>query len=573
MLRSPARPAVADRALHRARIVLTALLLAAPAFGSCADPGSASDIAGGTVVVAVNSDVDYLVPALSATQQGQVIAQLLFDRLADIGDDLNTVGDLGFRPRLARSWRWSADSLSIAFALEPRARWHDGRPVRAADVRFTWQLYTDSLAGTPFAPLLANIDSVTEGDSLTAVFWFKRRSPEQFLDATFQMLIHPAHLLRGVPPGELKSAPFGRSPVGSGRFRFVRREPDARLELASDTANYAGRARLDRVIFSVTKDYQAGVNRLLTREVDVLDNVRPETMAQLGTHPELRAVPYAALNYAFLQLALRDRGTSRPHPLFGDPGLRQALLRAIDRRTLLRSVFDSLATIPVGPAPKALAPRDTGLGQAPYDPAAASRMLDSLGWVRSGPDGMRQRGAVPLRFSLMVPAPSRNRVRYGTLLQEQLRLAGIQVDVETLEPAVFSERLGRRAFDAVLNSVSTDPTPISSLRQSWGGAAAAVRDGTNRSSYANPAFDALVDSAASTMSPAAARGFIARAYAVINADVPAIWLYEPKQVAVVHARLQLPKLRATGWMGGLADWTIPPPQRIARDRAGAAAKP
>ena len=556
----------------RARAVLIALLATAH-LTACADPGSASDVAGGTVVMSVNADVDHLLPALSATQQGQVVAQLLFDRLADIGDNLNTVGDQGFRPRLARSWTWSGDSLAIAFAIDPRARWHDGRPVRSADVRFTWQLYADSLTGAPFAPLLANIDSVTERDSLTAVFWFRTRSPEQFFDATYQMLIHPEHLLRGVPHDQLRSAPFGLAPVGTGRFRFVRREPDARLEIASDTGNYAGRARLDRVIFSVTKDYQAGVNRLFAREVDAFDNLRAETIAQLGAHPELRVVPYPALNYAFLQFALRDGGRPRPHRLFGDPALRRALVRAIDRRTLLRSVFDSLATIPVGPAPRALAPSDSEPGQAPFDAVVAAQLLDSLGWVRTGAEGMRQRGSVPLRFSIMVPAPSRNRIRYATLMQEQLRGAGIQVDIETLEPAVFSDRLGRRAFDAVLNSVGTDPTPITSLRQSWGGAAAATRDGTNRSSYVNPIFDALVDSAAAAMSPAQARAYIARAYRVINADVPAIWLYEPQQVAVVHTRLQLPKLRATGWLGGLADWTIPPAQRVARDRVGAAPKP
>ncbi|MBI2797257.1 MAG: peptide ABC transporter substrate-binding protein [Gemmatimonadetes bacterium] len=559
--RTPARPALAAVAL------LTAMSL-----GACSDPGSASDVSGGTVVMAVNADVDYLVPALSATQQGQVVAELLFDRLADIGDNLNTVGDQGFRPRLARSWSWSADSLSIAFTLDARARWHDGRPVRATDVRFTWRLYADTLTGAPFAPLLANIDSVTERDSLTAVFWFHRRSPEQFFDATYQMLVHPEHLLRGVPHDQLRTAPFGLAPVGTGRFRFVRREPGMRLEIASDTGNYAGRARLDRVIFSVTRDYQAGVNRLLTREVDVLDNLRPETMAGLGAHPELRAVPYPALTYAFLQFALRDGGTSRPHRLFGDLALRRALLRAIDRKTLLRSVFDSLATIPLAPAPTALVPADTGLGQAPFDPALAAHLLDSLGWVRTGPDGLRQRGAVPLRFSVMVPSPSRNRVRYATLMQEQLRTAGVQVDIETLEPAVFSDRLKRRAFDAVLNSVNTDPTPVTSLRQSWGGGAAA-RDGSNRSSYVNPAFDAIVDSAAASMSPAAARAHIVRAYRVINADVPAIWLYEPRQVAAVHTRLQLPRLRATGWLSGLADWSIPPAQRIARDRMAAAPKP
>jgi ABC-type transport system substrate-binding protein len=62
-----------------------------------------------------------------------------------------TVGDKGFEPRLARRWTWSADSLSVAFELDPRARWHDGRPGRAEDVAFPFDLYRDPAVGSPHA--------------------------------------------------------------------------------------------------------------------------------------------------------------------------------------------------------------------------------------------------------------------------------------------------------------------------------------------------------------------------------------------------------------------------------------
>src|SRR6202042_696556 len=119
------------------------------------------------------------------------VTGLLFDRLAEIGDRMNTIGDGGFQPELADRWAWSADSLSIAFHLDPRARWHDGVPVRSADVRFTYRMDRDSSVGTEITTQIARIDSVTTPDSLTAVFWFHQRYPEQFFDATYQMLICP----------------------------------------------------------------------------------------------------------------------------------------------------------------------------------------------------------------------------------------------------------------------------------------------------------------------------------------------------------------------------------------------
>ena len=548
-----------------------AVLVGLQVLAACADSGSGSTATGGTVIVATQTDPDILLPAITNQQQSLVVAEQLFDRLADMGEKLNAVGDAGFTPRLARSWTWAGDSLSIAFALNPLARWHDGVPVRAADVRFTFALYTDTLTAAPFGSLLAGIDSVTVRDSLTAVFWFKRRSPQQFFDATYQMYIHPEHLLGSVPRNQLRSAAFGRAPVGSGRFRFVKWDADSRLEIASDTGNYAGRARLDRVIFSKTSDYQATVNKLFTHEVDVVDNLRPETVPLLAARPELRFTPYRSLSYGFLQFALRDNGSTRAHRLFGDPALRRAIVLATDRQGMLRSIFDSLAALPVAPAPRALIPDDSGLGLPAFDPGAAALLLDSLGWQRSGADGMRARRGVPLRFAVMVPGVSRNRVRFATLLQAQLRAAGVQVDIETVEPPVFIDRLTKRTFDAVINALTTDPTPAS-VRQSWGSATALLKDGANHGSYMNPVFDALVDSGTASWSPVASRRYYARAYRVMNADAPAIWLYEPPNAIATHARLQFPRPRAIGWWVGLADWSIPPAQRIARDRAIATSK-
>jgi ABC-type transport system substrate-binding protein len=146
----------------------------------CDRAGSRDDDAatGGTLVIATAADAKTLFPPLIDDVTGKQVSDQMFEGLAAIGEKINTVGDQGFTPRLAQRWEWAPDSLSIAFHIDPRARWHDGAPVTASDVRFSHQLYIDPAIASPHAAVVSNIDSITIRDSLTAVAWFGRRTPE-----------------------------------------------------------------------------------------------------------------------------------------------------------------------------------------------------------------------------------------------------------------------------------------------------------------------------------------------------------------------------------------------------------
>ncbi len=534
--------------------------------GACEKSADANEAAGGTVVVAVAADVDALIPTLVSSVQGRQVTDLIYDRLADIGDSLNTTGDHGFRPRLAESWTWSPDSLRITFALNPRARWHDGRPVTARDVRFTHQLFQDPEVAAPLASLLANIDSVSAPDSLTAIFWFKSRSPRQFFDAVYNMLIVPEHLLGSAPRSQLRGTPFARSPIGSGRFRFARWEPAVSLEVVADTSNYAGRPKIDRVIWTVSPDFTAASTKLLAGEADAFDAVRPEMIAEIQKNPALRLITYPGLDYGFLQFNLRDpRRRTIPHPLFGDRETRVAISMALDRASLVRNVFDTLALVAIGPTVRGYAGADPTLPQIGYDTAAAGRLLDSLGWNR-GPNGVRARAGRPLAFTLVTPTSSRNRSRMAVLIQEQLRRMGIAVEIESLDNAAFMTRMKDRSFDAALGGWRLDPAP--GIRQTWGTAGSRAAGGTNFGSYESAEFDLHVDSALMVMDPAKAHAHMRRAYEVIIRDAPAVWLYEPLSTLALHRRIRPATLRRDAWWAHLADWTIDPDARLPRDNIG-----
>src|SRR5690349_15601434 len=119
----------------------THALLAALVLAGCQDvqqkPAAAgTNDVGGTMVIAHPAEPATLLPPLITLSVEKQMTDLLYDRLAEIGDDLNTVGDRGFKKQLAERWEWSPDSLSIVLHIDPRARWHDGKPVTASDVRY-----------------------------------------------------------------------------------------------------------------------------------------------------------------------------------------------------------------------------------------------------------------------------------------------------------------------------------------------------------------------------------------------------------------------------------------------------
>ena len=530
------------------------LLAGALALNTGCKDSSGSAPVGGTISISASADADALVPPLTMSIEGKQVGDQVFDNLADIGPALNTVGDAGFIPRLAHSWRWAPDSLSIDFQIDPRARWHDGTPVRAEDVRFTYAMVKDTALGSPLSSNLDNVDSVSVPDSMTARVWLHKRGPDVFYKVATPVPILPSHILKSVSPADLRTSSFAQKPVGTGRFRFSSWERGARIVVTADSANYRGRPKADRVVWLVAADYPAAALRFLTGAADFIGVVKPEYVSQVREKGEDIVTTNGSLDYGYVAFNLGDAAHGKPHPVLGDREVRRALVMAVDRAALVRSVFDTLGLVAHGPVTRALPTSDTTIG-LPYDTARAARTLDSLGWKR-GADGIRRRGQAKLAFSLMVPSSSANRSKLAVLLQEQWRRAGAEVKIESLEGNTFGARMEDRKFDAALNGWHIDPTP-SSVREEYA-SSEIKRGGYNSTSYRNPIFDAVIDSAVVEANPSRSVALYRRAYRILTEDAPAMWVYELRNVHGVSRRIHPVGIRPDAWWTNLADWSVSP---------------
>src|SRR5260370_497685 len=299
--------------------------------GGCARRGSGAGDYCGTLLTAATGEPAVLIPPVSELASTRDVVDQVFLKLADLGPSGNTIGEEDFQPVLAQRWEW-AGPVPLVFHLGPRARWQDGRPVRAADVEFTYHVYTDSLVNSPFRSALRRVSAVTARDSLTAVFRFREPYPEMFFDAVYQVRILPSHLLRSIPRDQWRTAAFGRAPVGDGPYRFIRWKAGESLELAADSTFFLGRPHVRRVIWRFTPSLPVAVTQVLAGDADAVEVlVTPDNVKRVQADSALATYPYKGGAYGYLGFNLAAPGDStQDHPLFGERDLRRALVMAVD---------------------------------------------------------------------------------------------------------------------------------------------------------------------------------------------------------------------------------------------------
>jgi peptide/nickel transport system substrate-binding protein len=551
----------------RSTLILVAAAAGLAACGS--EPKTATGETGGTLIFATTTDPISILPPFISDNLGRLVADQVFDRLAEIKPELSTIGDQGFSPRLAKSWTWAPDSLSVAFSLDPRARWHDGKPVLANDVRYTFRVFNDPKVGSAVTQLLANIDSVSVRDSLTPVFWFKRRTPEQFFDIAYQLMIMPEHVYGSIPNDQLRTSPAAQAPIGSGRFRLAKWEPGVRLELITDTANFRGRAKLDRVILT-PGDPNVAAAKVMSGDADIMEAFPADQLARLDSSTVAGPLPFLTHGYGYMAFnRYAPKSAQTPHPIFSDLRVRRALAMAVDRKAMLQNVFGAQGRLSHGPFATLNPYSDSTLRLPPYDVAAANALLDSAGWVM-GADSIRTKNGRKLSFALVTPVTSLFRTNYAVLMQEQFKRVGAHVEVDKIEGAKFGPRLTTGDWDAIMAAYTPDPGP-GGMKQSWTTAGIGYVNGQgvtgqNWVRYSNPRVDAALDSAMHSFDFERSRAHTARASQMIVDDVPAIFLYDQVMTHALNRRFVPATTRADGWWSDLADWTVAPAKRIDRDQ-------
>ena len=471
-------------------------------------------VAGGTLVVGSISDIDSWNEYISQQSFAHFLLRRVYLRLAEPLPGPLAHPD-GYGPSLARSWEASADGLSWTFHLR-EARWSDGKPIHASDVRFTWQAQTSEHVPWTSADTKTRITDVEVVDDRTVRFHFDAPYPYQFVDAVEGGIL-PRHVFGMVPFEEWKDHDWLTANVGSGPFLPSAHRPGEQLELVRNPHYYReGRPYFDRIVVRVVPDISNLITQLRSGEIDYLENIPHWDAGRLAEDGRIRVVPFDYANYDFI-------GWNGARPPFDDRDMRRALTMAIDRKALVDELIAGHGQIGRGPAPSSWWGADSTLEPLPYDPEAARSILREKGYATA-----QGEAGETLRLTLLTNAGNRTREHALVKIQAQLARVGVEVAIRPLEMRTMRGQVVSGDYDGYLGGwVFAGKIDLQGLF----GSANAPPNGMNIVSYSNPDVDALfaqLDGADSweSMTP-----ILAEIQSTIAADQPYSFLYEAKRVA------------------------------------------
>ena len=364
-----------------------------------------------------------------------------------------------FHPGLATSWEVSDDERCWTFQLREDVVFHDGTPLNAEAVKFTFDSIQEPELGSQGAiDIMGPYESTEVVDDHTAVVCFE----QPFAAAMNAFSEAELSIVSPTAVRELGDDGFARNPVGTGPFRFVSWEEGREIILerfeeydwAPEFYARQGPSDVERVVFRFIPDASTRVAALEAGEVNIAEQVAPLDMLNFRDSPSL-GVETMIGNVAGLPYGAFLNTTRGP---LQDIRVRQAFMFAIDRPRIIENLFFGLVDPAYGPLSASTPLYWTGVEDYyDYDLDRAQQLLDEAGWVDTDGDGIRDKDGEPLSLF----APTLLEPETMVAVQAEVARAGIDLQVETVLKARQDELIFGNGYDVlVIRWVSNDPSVL-----------------------------------------------------------------------------------------------------------------
>ncbi|HEV2718938.1 MAG TPA: ABC transporter substrate-binding protein [Thermoanaerobaculia bacterium] len=412
--------------------------------------------------------------------------------------------NMDYAPDVAEKWE-TPDDKTIIFHLNPKAKFHNGQPVKAADVKWTY----DSLMAPAFVTSkksgYASVDHIETPDDHTVIFRLKEPSAGIFDNLTL-----------GILPTGADTDVYKTHPIGCGPYKVVDYRADDRVELEAFDDWHLGAPHIKKVTVRFIPDATTRVLELKRGSVNFEVNaIRFENVGEFLNKPEFKVVKTSGSVYQYIAFNVHD-------PILAKKDVRHAIAYAIDRERIIRDIQRGYAEPTETMLAKGHWARVENLPSYPYDPAKAKQLLAQAGY----PNGFS------FVFRTTTDAEANTRAQ---AIQEMLKQAGIDMKIQSNETSTFFADIGKGNFQmySLSRNGIQDPDFYYILFYSKN----TPPEGQNRGYYANPHLDDLMLKGRSTFDRAKRKPVYAEVQQIVADDLPYISLYLQNNVAVMRSNI------------------------------------
>lgn len=504
-------------------------------------------VPGGIYTEGMVGSITNINPMYATNDVDRSLSRLLFAGLLTYNVD----GKLA--PCLASSYQVAADSKTYTVHLKHGLTWHDGQPITAGDVVFTFNTIKDPDAQSPMLSAWQRI-TITAPDPYTVQFVL----PSALADFPYMLTtgIVPKHLLAAVKPADLRSADFNTiSPVGAGPFMWHGLQVSGNNPADSE----------EQVALLPFSRYALGepkLNEFILRAYTSADHLRQVfDSGQLSAAAGLSAVPVDKPANAQIHSLIMSAGTyvffKTTTGVLADAKVRQALVLASKPNDIIGSL--GYMTHPVvSPLLAGQLAFNKTYVQKTGDLTAARLLLQQDGW-QPGANGLLTKNNQPLTFNLIATdTPEYHMV--ADRLQSQWRALGAKVHVQLVTTNDYNSVLANHDYDATLYGIAIGQDP--DVYAYWDSSQADVRSNNrlNLSEWNNKTADDALESGRTRLDPQLRTVKYAPFLQAWQQDAPALGLYQPRYLYLTRGTVYGLTTRfidsSTGRYNGVQNWEI-----------------
>ncbi len=462
------------------------------ASGGSTDSGSTSD---GPVVARVGwaGSPDTLNPGTAVLTEAYTIFELVYDSMYQL--ELDGTYSL----ELADSLDVSEDGLVYTFHIRDGITFHDGEPLTAEDVAFSYNLYA-SQEDFPFLPVYTEFfDTVVADDSNNVLITLTDAIPN-IQSQLIYLYVLPEHIwgaLEGTAVPEFEN----EAVIGSGPFKMVEYAQNEFVRLEGVKDHYLQGPIIDEVVFQTFENQDALVQALRTGQVDMITEMPNTAVVSLRNEENIELVSGPPLSPSVTDIIFNQTepencppgdGLCTGHPALRDRNVRLALAHATDKQQIIDVVLLGLGAPGLTLIPDSLGVfYNNSLNDYEYDVALANQVLDDAGYLDSDGDGIREMpdGSNPLNLRMNWPSDSTEAPRMAELLASMWAEVGVGTELQALDPdALTATCCPAFDFDVILWGWGSDPDPSFLLSVML---TEEITTGNSESGYSNPTYDEL----------------------------------------------------------------------------------